>query len=77
MRTTANVSERVSLVAVPDDEWLTLEQAAALMRCGRTTLFGLIRGEHPVLPSIKVGRARLVKRADVVEHLETLRAAER
>jgi excisionase family DNA binding protein len=77
MRTTANASERVRLVPVPDDEWLTVEQAAALMRCGRTTVFGLIRGERPALPSVKVGRARLVKRADVVAHLERPRAAER
>ena len=75
MRTTANASERNRPVAVPDDEWLTVEQAAALMRCGRTTTFGLI-GDG-TLPSIKPGRARLVKRADVVAHLETLRAAER
>lgn len=73
MRTAVNASDRNRPVAVPDDEWLTVPQAAALMRCGRTTMFGLIGGEHPVLPSVKPGRVRLVKRADVVAHLEQLR----
>jgi excisionase family DNA binding protein len=71
MRTAANEYGRNRPVAVPDDEWLTVPQAAALMRCGRTTVFGLI-GDG-TLPSVKPGRARLVKRADVVAHLEQLR----
>jgi excisionase family DNA binding protein len=76
MRTTANASGRNRpVVAVPDDEWLTVEQAAALARCGRTTMFGLLR--DGVLPSAKPGRQRLVKRADVAAYLEKLRAPAR
>jgi excisionase family DNA binding protein len=71
MRTRANASERNSLVAVPDDEWLTVSQTAALLRCGRTTVFELMRAG--TLPSAKPGRARLVKRADAVAYLERLR----
>jgi excisionase family DNA binding protein len=71
MRTAQNASGRDRLVPVPDDEWLTVPQAAALMRCGRTTLFGLIGGG--TLPSIKPGRQRLVNRADVLAHLDRLR----
>jgi excisionase family DNA binding protein len=71
MRTRANANERNRPVAVPDGEWLDVPQAAALMRCGRTTLFGLMR--DGTLPSVKVGRARLVKRADVAAYLDRLR----
>jgi excisionase family DNA binding protein len=68
MRTAANGSERARPVAVPDDEVLTVLEAAALMRCGRTTVFGLI-GDG-TLPSAKVGRTRTIARADVLRYLE-------
>jgi excisionase family DNA binding protein len=72
-----NASERFRPTAVPADEWLTVPEVAALMRCGRTTVFRLISGTQPVLPSIKPGRERLIKRADVLAHLESLHAAAR
>lgn len=55
-------------MAVPDSDLLTVLEAAALMRCGRTTVFGLI-GDG-TLPSVKPGRQRLVPRTAVVEYLE-------
>jgi len=67
MRTAANESERVE----PADEWLTVPQVAARMRCGRTTVFRLI-GDG-TLPSVKPGRSRLVKLEDVDTYLARLR----
>jgi excisionase family DNA binding protein len=47
---------------------LTVLEAAALMRCGRTRVFGLLRDGD--LPSTKVGRARLIPRRAIDEYLE-------
>lgn len=71
MRTAVNESGRFRPVVVPENDPLTVIEAAALMRCGRTTVFRLLR--DGVLPSAKVGRARLIARADVVNYLEGLR----
>jgi excisionase family DNA binding protein len=73
MRATGNAGERFHPVVVPDSDLLTVTEAAALLRCGRTTVFGLIN--DGTLPSIKPGRARLIKRDDVVAYIDGLRDA--
>jgi excisionase family DNA binding protein len=73
MRATGNAGERFRPVAVPDSDLLTVTETAALLRCGRTTVFGLISAG--VLPSIKPGRARLIKRDDVMGYIHLLRDA--
>lgn len=53
--------------------FLTLDEAARQLRIGRTSLYGMLdRGE---LPSVKVGRRRLVPRA-AIDALEASGPAE-
>ena len=74
MRTRTNAAGRLRAAPAPTDgEWLTVAEAAARMHCGRTKVFGLIR--DGALPSVKVGRARVLKRDDVDGYLHTLRDA--
>lgn len=74
MRTVVNASERFRSTPDPE-EWLTVPQVAERLRCGRTTVFRLL-GDG-TLPSVRPGRARLVKRTDVDSYLEQLRAPTR
>jgi excisionase family DNA binding protein len=70
VRTVVNAAERFRPAGTPED-LLTVVEVAALMRCGRTKVFALI-GDGS-LPSVRPGRARLVRRGDVDTYLETLR----
>lgn len=73
MRTAANAGGRILRVVDDPDDLLTVDQAAARLRCGRTKLFALIgQGD---LPSTKVGRARQIRRGDVDAYLDRERAA--
>lgn len=67
MRTVVDASARFRPAGDPGD-LLTVLEVAAVMRCGRTRVFELIRDGE--LPSVKPGRARLVRRADVAAYLE-------
>lgn len=55
-------------MVVPDSDMLTALEAAALLRCGRTTVFRLMHDGD--LPSTKVGRARLVPKRAVIDYLD-------
>jgi excisionase family DNA binding protein len=71
MRTVVNAMGRFRPGGDPAD-LLDVLQVAQLLRCGRTTVFRLIRDGE--LPSIKPGRSRLVTRADVDAYVERARS---
>jgi excisionase family DNA binding protein len=52
---------------------LTTAQVATLTNHGRTKIFELIKAGE--IKSVRVGRARLVPRADLEDYVERLRAA--
>jgi len=47
--------------------WLRPEEAAAYLGIGRTRMYALIRED---IPSVKVGRTRHVRRADLDGYME-------
>jgi excisionase family DNA binding protein len=71
MRTRVNASARLRSVPEPPAELLTVHEAAALLRCGRTTVFRLIRDHH--LPSALVAGRRLITRDDLNHYIDKLR----
>jgi excisionase family DNA binding protein len=50
------------------DDLLTVPEAATRLGCGRTKVFALIKARE--LPSVKVGRARQIRRGDVDAYLD-------
>lgn len=53
--------------AINPDDLLTLEEAMALLHCGRTKLYELMRAGE--LPSLTVGGTRFTTRQDVAAYL--------
>jgi len=52
---------------------LTVEEAASLLRIGRTNMYGLVmRGE---VQSVKIGRRRLVVRGGLMRYVDELQAS--
>ena len=50
----------------PHDEILTVTQVAEDLKCSKSHVYKLIRGEVPncdILPSIRLGRRRLIRRS--------------
>jgi excisionase family DNA binding protein len=56
---------------------VTVEQVQHRLRCSKRTVFRLIGGPNPELPSIKVGRQRLIVAADVDAYIDRLRSTTR
>jgi excisionase family DNA binding protein len=56
---------------------VTVEQVQHRLRCSKRTVFRLIGGSNPELPSIKVGRQRLIVAADVDAYIDRLRSTTR
>jgi excisionase family DNA binding protein len=54
-------------------ELLTVEETVELLRCGRTKVNALLWSGD--LPSLKIGRRRLVRRADLQRFLDERRDA--
>ena len=52
---------------------LTIEQAAAELGIGRTTMYALIR--DGLIESVRIGRLRRVRRSDLASYVERLGAA--
>ncbi|SQD94582.1 DNA binding domain, excisionase family [Parafrankia sp. Ea1.12] len=50
---------------------LTVDEAAALLGIGRSTVYDLIRGRR--LESVRIGRARRVPRTAVLAYIDRLR----
>ncbi|WP_322751051.1 MULTISPECIES: helix-turn-helix domain-containing protein [unclassified Frankia] len=50
---------------------LTVDETAALLGVGRSTIYDLIRGHR--LESVRIGRARRVPRAAVLAYVDRLR----
>ena len=51
---------------------LTVDEVGRELRCSRSTVFRLLRDE--AFPSVKIGRARLIDRADVDAYVERLKS---
>jgi excisionase family DNA binding protein len=72
---------RGHLRALPDTRWgddlVTVEQVQHRLHCSKRTVFRLIGGSNPELPSIKVGRQRLIVAADVDAYIDRLRSSTR
>jgi excisionase family DNA binding protein len=49
---------------------LTIEEAAALLKIGRTNTYGLVMGGE--IQSVKIGRRRLVVTASIVAFIDRL-----
>jgi excisionase family DNA binding protein len=59
------------LRAVPASVDLTIDETAALLHCSYRTVLRLLSAR--VIPSVKIGRRRMIRSADVDAYLESLR----
>ena len=65
-----NLDFSQEVVMTPSSLLLTIQESAALLSIGRTTMFGIINKE--LISTVNIGRRRFVVRADLENYVRSL-----
>jgi excisionase family DNA binding protein len=71
MRTRGHAATHLRTVAPTTSDRLTIDEVGRELRCSRSTVFRLLR--ERAFPSVKIGRQRLIERADVDAYVERIK----